>query len=79
MGSAASAPAASPQLYRPRAAEHTVLHRIVREHLATFLRTAQHEGGLPAFVEPLGVAVRALKAREEAGPVATREEVAELL
>jgi hypothetical protein len=53
MGTAASAPAASPQLYRPRAAEHTVLHRIVREHLATFLRTAraQHEGGLPAFVE----------------------------
>jgi hypothetical protein len=55
MESAASAPAVSPQaqLYRPRAVEHTVLHQIVREHLATFLRTAraQHESGLPAFVE----------------------------
>ena len=40
-------------LYRPRAAEHTVLHRIVRAHLATFLATAHvhHDGGLPAFVE----------------------------
>jgi hypothetical protein len=38
--------------YRPRAAEHTVLHGLVREHLATFLRSAQHGGNcLPAFVE----------------------------
>ena len=53
MACAASAPPASPQLYRPRAAEHTVLHRIVRTHLETFLRVAaeHHEGGLPAFVE----------------------------
>ena len=53
MGCAASAPPQAPQLYRPRAAEHTVLYRIVRAHLATFLRTAaeHHDGGLPAFVE----------------------------
>jgi hypothetical protein len=39
--------------YRPRTAEHTVLHGLVREHLATFLRAAQRDGecGLPAFVE----------------------------
>ena len=53
MGYPASAPPQAPQLYRPRAAEHTVLYRIVRQHLATFLRTAaeHHERGLPAFVE----------------------------
>ncbi len=37
--------------YRPRAAEHTVLHRIVREHLATFLAAAERAGGVPTFVE----------------------------
>ena len=39
--------------YRPRAPEHTVLHGIVREHLATFLRRASErdERGVPAFVE----------------------------
>ncbi len=37
--------------YRPRAAEHTVLHRIVREHLATFLAAADGAGGVPTFVE----------------------------
>ena len=38
--------------YRPRAAEHTVLHGVVREHLAAFVRTADANGrGLPAFVE----------------------------
>jgi hypothetical protein len=48
-----STPPKAPQLYRPRAAEHSVLYGIVRAHLATFLRTAaeHHEGGLPAFVE----------------------------
>src|SRR6266481_6722571 len=36
--------------YRPRAAEHTVLHRIVREHLATFLAVEEGAGGVPTFV-----------------------------
>src|SRR6266481_4218661 len=39
------------QPYRPRAAEHTVLHRIVRAHLATFLQAAESAGGVPTFVE----------------------------
>ena len=34
----------------PRAAEHTVLHQVVRMHLATFLRAAE-EGWRSAFVE----------------------------
>ena len=40
--------------YRPRAAEGTVLHRVVRENLETFLREAADRsdgGGLPRFVE----------------------------
>jgi len=37
--------------YRPRTAEHTVLHRIVRANLATFLATAERAGGVPTFVE----------------------------
>ncbi|MBI3768679.1 MAG: transposase [Deltaproteobacteria bacterium] len=37
--------------YRPRAAEHTVLHRIVRTHLATFFAAAEPAGGVPTFVE----------------------------
>jgi hypothetical protein len=40
--------------YRPRDAEHTVLHQIVREHLATFLHAAAERtggDGLPAFIE----------------------------
>ena len=37
--------------YGPRAAEHTVLHRIVRMHLATFLAAAERDGGVPPFVE----------------------------
>src|SRR5207244_4441537 len=40
--------------YQPRAAEGTVLHRVVRENLETFLREAGHRtdgGGLPRFVE----------------------------
>ncbi len=37
--------------YRPRATEHTVLHRIVREHLATLLAAADAAGGVPPFVE----------------------------
>ena len=43
-----------PPTYRPRDAEHTVLHAVIREHLETFLReaTAPDEGsGLPRFVE----------------------------
>ncbi|HEY7686870.1 MAG TPA: transposase [Gemmatimonadales bacterium] len=40
--------------YRPRNAEHTVLHRVIDEHLDAFLETAQrHADGaaLPAFIE----------------------------
>jgi hypothetical protein len=40
--------------YWPRDAEHTVLYRVIDEHLQTFLDTAQrHADGyrLPAFVE----------------------------
>ena len=42
-------------VYRPRDAEHTVLHTVIREHLETFLNeaaTARTDGpGLPRFVE----------------------------
>lgn len=41
-------------LYRPRDAEHTVLHQVIREHLETFLNAAAEAGGgegLPRFVE----------------------------
>ncbi len=40
--------------YRPRNAEHTVLYRVIDEHLDAFLETARrHADGasLPAFVE----------------------------
>jgi len=40
--------------YRPRDAEHTVLYRVIEEHLDAFLETAsRHADGapLPAFVE----------------------------
>jgi hypothetical protein len=40
--------------YQPRAAEGTVLHRVVREHLETFLREVADRsdgGALPRFVE----------------------------
>ena len=41
--------------YVPRSPESTVLHRVVREHLATFLEEARarsgHGFGLPGFVE----------------------------
>jgi hypothetical protein len=40
--------------YRPRNAEHTVLYRVIDEHLDVFLDTARHEADgapLPAFVE----------------------------
>jgi len=40
--------------YRPRDAEHTVLHAVVRDHLDGFLREASTRGGgggLPEFVE----------------------------
>lgn len=47
----ATAPPACVRAYRPRAAEHTVLHQIVRTHLATFLRAADEAGGVPSFVE----------------------------
>ena len=41
-------------VYRPRDAEHTVLHQVVAEHLDAFLRAAVEAGdgvGLPQFVE----------------------------
>jgi len=41
-------------VYRPRDAEHTVLHQVVAEHLEAFLRAAVEAGegaGLPYFVE----------------------------
>jgi hypothetical protein len=41
-------------VYRPRDAEHTVLHRVIAEHLETFLRAVAEAGdgaGLPKFVE----------------------------
>ena len=41
-------------VYRPRDAEHTVLHQVVAEHLEAFLRAAAEAGdgaGLPQFVE----------------------------
>src|SRR5437899_2245918 len=41
-------------VYRPRDAERSVLHAVVRTHLETFLREAAHRGegaGLPQFVE----------------------------
>src|ERR1700675_3567112 len=41
-------------VYRPRDAEHTVLHTVIREHLETFLHEAatRTDGpGLPRFVE----------------------------
>jgi hypothetical protein len=40
--------------YRPRDAEHTVLHTVIREYLETFLRETTERGegsGLPRFVE----------------------------
>src|SRR5437899_3603802 len=51
--SGAAVAATTTHAYRPRAAEHTVLHGVVREHLATFLRRATEHGerGVPAFVE----------------------------
>jgi transposase-like zinc-binding protein len=41
-------------VYRPRDAEHTVLHQVVAEHLEAFLRAVAEAGdgaGLPLFVE----------------------------
>jgi hypothetical protein len=41
-------------VYRPRDAEHTVLHQVVAEHLEAFLGAAAEAGdgaGLPQFVE----------------------------
>ena len=41
-------------LYRPRDAEHTVLHQVIGEHLETFLNAVAEAGdgaGLPQFVE----------------------------
>ena len=41
-------------LYRPRDAEHTVLHQVISEHLETFLHATAEAGdgaGLPQFVE----------------------------
>lgn len=44
----------TPPLYRPRDAEHTALHAVIREHLETFVREAAERGdgsALPQFVE----------------------------
>jgi len=40
-------------VYRPRDAEHTVLHQVVAEHLEPFLGAMAEagDGGLPQFVE----------------------------
>ena len=41
-------------VYRPRDAEHTVLHQVIAEHLETFLAAVAEAGdgaGLPQFVE----------------------------
>ena len=41
-------------MYRPRDAEHTVLHQVVAEHLEAFLGAVAEAGdgaGLPRFVE----------------------------
>jgi hypothetical protein len=41
-------------VYRPRDAEHTVLHQVIAEHLEAFLRAtaeASEGNGLPQFVE----------------------------
>ena len=54
LASASSAPSASAAgTYARREPENTVLHRIVREHLATFLATVCEERGksLPCYVE----------------------------
>ena len=40
-------------VYRPRDAEHTVLHQVIAAHLDAFLRAAAEAGegtGLPQFV-----------------------------
>jgi len=40
--------------YRPRDAEHTVLHAVIREHLEPFLQAVSDQGdggGLPRFVD----------------------------
>ena len=40
-------------VYRPRDAEHTVLHQVIATHLDAFLRAAAEAGegtGLPQFV-----------------------------
>jgi Transposase zinc-binding domain len=47
-------PLASNAVYRPRDAEHGVLHAVVRKHPETFLREAAQRAdgaGLPQFVE----------------------------
>ena len=41
-------------MYRPRDAEHTVLHQVIAEHLEAFLGAVAEAGdgvGLPQFVE----------------------------
>ena len=41
-------------VYRPRDAEHAVLHQVIAEHLEVFLRAVAEAGdgaGLPQFVE----------------------------
>ncbi len=46
--------ALSPTDYRPRDAEHSVLYRVIDEHLDAFLEAATHradDSRLPSFVE----------------------------
>ena len=62
-------------VYRPRDAEHTVLHQVISEHLETFLDAVAEAGdgaGLPQFVErefPGVPGVRRVRARRGAVPV----------
>jgi hypothetical protein len=51
--SSAAPSASAAGSYARREPEHTVLHRVVREHLETFLQTVREERGkaLPRYVE----------------------------
>ena len=61
--------ARAPSTYRPRDAEHSVLHTVIREHLDLFLREVSDRGdggGLPRF----GVNERILLTQAYSGEVA---------
>jgi hypothetical protein len=40
--------ALQPAVYRPRDAEHTVLHQVIAEHLEVFLRAVRRPATAPA-------------------------------